>query len=322
MLLTLYLFPKNIYLSALSLAISILLKPYTAIVIFPNLLILSRQKKYLYSLLFFFLISIIPFIGWRLWIRQFPAGIPSSDWLFNNGVTTTFPSWFHGHNLSFFNKLIAFRPHWWRWLFYERIGNLIFGAFGLIPLFLGLAFKKNKTQIFSFGLITGIFIYFVTIAQGNIQHDYYQVLIIPSLSIISGFGYYYLFSFLFSSKVLSVSLLLITLSFSIYFSWDQIKGFYQIGHPQIISAGQKAQELLPKNSLVIAPYTGDTAFLYQTGFSGWPVEIYDIPNKIKSFPNQPIYLISVNYDQYTNSFISKYPIIFKNNDYIILKLSP
>jgi hypothetical protein len=322
MLLTLYLFPKNIYFSAFSLAIAILLKPYTAIIIFPTLLLFSRQKKYFLSLLPFFLISIIPFLAWRWWISRYPAGIPSSDWLFNDATTTTFPVWFHGYNLTFLNKLVALRPHWWRWLFYDRISNLILGAFGLIPLFLGLAYKKNKTQIFSFSLIIGIFLYFIIVAQGNIQHDYYQVLIVPFLAILSGFGYYYLINFLFSSKTTAIFLTLIIFIFSLYFSWDQIQGYYQIDRPQIVVAGQKAQEILPKNSLVIAPYTGDTAFLYQTGFSGWPVEIYDIPDKIVAFPNHPLYLVSVNYDQYTNSLIAKYPTVYKNNDYIILKLSP
>ena len=321
MVLTVYLFPINLYFSALAMAAAILLKPYTAIIIFPTLLLISFQKKYFFSLISFFLISILPFAAWRLWIHQFPAGIPSSDWLFNNATTATFPVWFHGHNLSFLNRLVAFRPHWWRWLFFDRIGNLITGAFGLIPLFLGLAYKKNKIQPMSFSLISGVFLYFVIVAQGNIQHDYYQVLIVPILSILSGLGYYYLINFLFKSRFLSFLLTFIIALFSVYFSWDQIKGYYQIDRPQIVQAGQTAQKFLPANSLVIAPYTGDTAFLYQTGFSGWPVEIYDIPQIISQFPDRPIYLVSVNYDDYTNSLIAKYPTIYKNNDYIILKLS-
>ena len=73
---------------------------------------------------------------------------------------------------------------------------------------------------------------------------------------------------------------------------------------------------------MIAPYNGDTAFLYQTGHQGWPTEIYDIPSQIKKFPNNPIYFVSVNYDQYTNTLMSQYPVVYKTPDYIILKLSP
>jgi 4-amino-4-deoxy-L-arabinose transferase-like glycosyltransferase len=329
MLLAVYLFKPAIILSGISLALAILVKPYTALIIFPSLLLFCFQKYKkninLWSLLVLFLFSaiiLLPFLWWRHWISQYPAGIPKSDWLLNNSDSTTFPNWFHGYNLTFLNKLVALRPHWWQWLFYDRIGNLILGAYGLIPLFLGLAYKKNKTQIFSFSLILGIFLYFIIVAQGNIQHDYYQVLIIPSLAVLCGFGCYYIVKFLFRSKILAVFILTVIFIFSSYFSWTRINGYYQINRPQIISAGQKAATILPANSLVIAPYNGDTAFLYQTGFSGWPTEIYDIPDKVKTYPANPIYLVSVNYDRYTNSLIPKYPVIFKNNDFIILKLSP
>lgn len=329
MLLALYLFKPSVILSGLSLALAILLKPYTALIIFPALLLFTFEKYHrkinfrsLLILILFSAISLLPFLWWRHWISQFPAGIPKSDWLLNDSDSTTFPNWFHGYNLTFLNKLVALRPHWWQWLFYDRIGNLILGAFGTIPLFLGLAYKKNKTQIFSFSLIAGIFLYFVIVAQGNIQHDYYQVLIIPILAILSGFGYYYIFHYLFDKKILSIILALVIFVFSVYFSGSQIIGYYQINRPQIIAAGQKAKALLPANSLVITPYNGDTAFLYQTGFRGWPTEVYDIPQQLKNFPGIPIYLVSVNYDQYTNSLIAKYPAVYKNNDYIILKLSP
>jgi hypothetical protein len=329
MLLSLFLFKPSIILSGVSLAIAILLKPYTALIIFPTLLLFTfdkyRQKisfRTLITLLIFSAVSLIPFWWWRRWISQFPAGIPKSDWLLNNSDSITFPNWFHGYNLTFLNKLVAFRPHWWTWLFYERISNLILGSFGLIPLFLGLSLKKNRTHIFSFSLILGILLYFVIVAQGNIQHDYYQVLIIPFLSILSGFGYFYIIKFLYKSKLVVIPIVFIIFTLSTFFSYQQIRGYYQINNPSIITAGQKARELLPQNSLIIAPYNGDTAFLYQTGFQGWPTEVYNIPDQIKNFPDNPIYLVSVNFDQYTNSLIGKYPAVYQNNDFIILKLSP
>lgn len=328
MLLSLYLFRFNIFFSALSLSLSILVKPYTAIIALPTIILFSAQKyfksinlKTLFLLISFTAITLIPFYLWRQWIGQFPAGIPKSDWLLNNSDSTTFPNWFHGYNLTFLNKMIAFRPHWFYWLFKERLANLILGTFGIIPLFLGLVYKKYQTQKFSFTLWLGIFLYFIVIAQGNIQHDYYQVLIIPFISIITGFGLYYISTFLFSSRFFSIFSILIISIFSIYFSYDQVKGYYQINNPKIIQAGNTAKALLPSNSLIVAPYTGDTAFLYQTGFSGWPVEIYDIDTILSEHPDNPIFLISVNYDQYTNSLIPKYPVVTRNSDFIILKLS-
>ncbi len=328
MLLGLYLFKINLLFSAISLSLSILIKPYTAIISLPTLIFFTRNyysknltKKNILLLLFFAVITIFPFILWRQWILQFPSGIPKSNWLLNNSDSTTFPNWYHGYNLTFLNKLVAFRPHWFYWLFKERLATLILGTFGIIPAFLGLAYKKGRTQIFSLTIILGILLYFIIIAQGNIQHDYYQVLIIPGISIITGFGFYYIFNYIFSNKFWAILSILIILIMSFYFSWNLVKGYYQINNPRILTAGAKAKEILPSNSLVIAPYSGDTALLYQTGFSGWPIEVYDIEKLINLFPNNNIYLVSVNYDQYTNSLIPKYQTVIKDKDFIILKLT-
>jgi hypothetical protein len=263
----------------------------------------------------------LPFILWRYWISQFPEGIPSSSWLLNNSHSQTFPNWYKGYNLSFLNKIIAFRPHWWYWLFQDRIGNLILGVYGIIPLFLGVAYQRKHYQSLALSLLAGIFVYFVIIAQGNIQHDYYQVLIIPSLSILCGVGYFYIYDLIFKSKILKIICLIIIFGLSTFFSYERVKEFYKINNPSIVSAGQVTKNILPTNSLIIAPYNGDTTLLFYTGFSGWPTEIYDIDQKISQHPNQPIYLLSTNNDKYTSDLTSKYPVINRTNDFIILKLS-
>lgn len=171
-------------------------------------------------------------------------------------------------------------------------------------------------------MLLGIIFYFVIVAQGNIQHDYYQILIIPFLSILLGFGYFYIIRFIFSSKILAYFSSFIIFVFSTYFSWSQIKDYYHINNPSIIAAGEKVNQITPKNSLIIAPYVGDTAFLYQTHRSGWPIEIYDFVPLIKAHPHNPIYLVSVNFDQYTNTVIPKFATVYKDNQFIILKITP
>lgn len=329
MLLSLYLFSKNILLSGVALGLSLLVKPYTGLIISPvfALLIVAQPTKYLTKkhliLLFVFsLITLAPFGLWRLWISQYPEGIPSSNWLLNNGVTTTFPAWFHGYNLSFLNKLIAFRPHWWHWLFQERLGVLILGIFGVIPLFIGLSYNKKFTRFVTLGLLIGIFVYFVVIAQGNIQHDYYQTLIIPSLSIIIGVGYFYISQFMFDGYFAKTLAILTIFVLSTYFSLDKVRGYYTINNPNLVSSARIANDILPKDGLIIAPNNGDTTLLFHTGHFGWPVEIYDIADKVKMYSPRPIYLLSLNYDKYTNDLMAKYPTISKDSNYIILKLSP
>jgi len=317
-----------IWISAIFISLSILCKPYTALISFPTLLFLSFQKfrhqinlKSFLSLFIFAIISLLPFALWRQWISHFPEGIPVNAWLFNNNPIPFLPEWYRGHNLTFFNKLVAFRPFWFKWLFFERLNKLILGSFGLIPLFLGFAYKKNHSQKISLSLILGVLLFFIIVAQGNIQHDYYQSLIIPSLSVIVGFGYYYTASFVFKSKIISYFSIALIFLFSFYFSLDQVKSYYKINNPTIVTAGEKIQQMIPQNALVIAPYNGDTAFLYQTKHSGWPTEIHELNELKLKYPQNPLYLVSVNFDQYTNNMTEKFKTLYKSDQFIILDLN-
>lgn len=75
----------------------------------------------------------VPVGLWRLWIGQFPQGVPPYDWLFNQGN-------------------IRFRPAFFRWIFAERIGRIILGFWGL-PLFgLGICLRPTKKAV---GFFTG-----------------------------------------------------------------------------------------------------------------------------------------------------------------------
>lgn len=327
--LTLYLFEVNLLLAAPFFALALLIKPYVGLILAPYFIVtLFRQKKLhlspvgLIKLIAFGLISLAPFVLWRLWINQFPEGIPQSNWLLNSGNTSTFPNWFHGYDLSFLNRLVAFRPHWWHWLFHDRLSGLILGSYGLIPLFLGVCYRKKYYQSAAFSFLVGILVYFIVIAQGNIQHDYYQVLIIPFVSILFGVGLSYIIRVIFTGRPIGYLVAMLILLFSFYFSLERVKEYYKINRPQIAEISRVVRQSIPSNSLVIAPNNGDTTLLYLLGYSGWPIEIYDFNKIITLHPHSPIYLVSINFDNYTNSLISKYPTISKSSDYIIFKISP
>jgi len=294
MLLSLYLFPKYFYFSALALALSILVKPYTALLLFP--FYFYYAKKFNKKTNFIFgLIAFLPFILWRLWINHFPTGVPASAWLFNEGN-------------------MRFHPAWWRWLFFERLGKMILGVFGVIPFYLGFFYKKNKTQTNSVLLSLGILLYFSVIARGNIQHDYYQVLTIPFISIISGFGLYYMYKYLSSYSTIIIFL------FAIAFSWYQIKDYYII-NKDIVTTGQIADQILPKDAWVLAPRNGDTTFIYQINRPGWPIEIYDVPALLNRYPNHKIYFVTVDNNDYASKLKSIYPAIINTDKLTILDLN-
>lgn len=238
-------------------ATAILLKPYALFFVLPFIVLAFNQfgigfiKKR--QLWLFALVSILPFILWRIWMSQYPEGIPDSKWLFNGGN-------------------IRFTGAFFYWLFADRVSRLILGYFGVALVILGFLRKFDKSMLFFLSFIVSSLLYMVVIAKGNVNHDYYQILIVPSLVIFMALGVDFLLKHggaLFP-KPLGYGLILICSVFSFMFGWYFIRDFFNINNPSIVEAGRAADKILPKDARIIAPYGGDTAFLYQTNRSGWP----------------------------------------------------
>ena len=294
-------------------ALALLTKPYAVFLIAPpcSYLVINQvwQKRknlaktlksfFPFLIIAFFMIA--PLILWRLWMKNFPAGIPSNVWLFNAGK-------------------MRFKPVWWRWLFYERIAKIILGGWGIFLLSLGLIVKRDeKADIFMASFLIGAFAYLITFARGNIQHDYYQLMIIPALCIYLGRGSSFLLYenkkkfYQWPAKLLFVIIFIFTIGFSFF----EVRGYYQINHPDIITAGQKADQTLPLNAKVIAPYQGDTAFLYQINRPGWPVITASLEEMIDKGAT---HYVAVNFDEVTKNIMKDYQVLEKTDHYVIIGL--
>ncbi|MFC1653813.1 ArnT family glycosyltransferase [Patescibacteria group bacterium] len=232
-------------------AIALLIKPVAMFFALPavylglkkcGLNLLKDKKSYLFIFLVF-----LPLVLWRYWISQFPEGVPAYLWLLNGND-------------------IRFKGAFFRWIFADRMGRLILGYWGL--LFFGLGFlKKAKSSFFGWWLFATM-MYLFTFATGNVQHDYYQIIIIPIISVYVAKG----ISFLLNQKTIKSKILLITsFGFMMAFSWYEVRGYYNINNPAIVEAGKFVDQSVESGALVIAPYQGDTAFLYQTNRRGWPI---------------------------------------------------
>ena len=293
--------------------LALLTKPYAvfimglpmAYLVLEKLLKERKDKKSLKKDLFLTILYVIflflPFFLWRNWMKNFPEGIPANEWLFNAGG-------------------MRLKPVWWRWLFYERIAKLILGGWGATFLVLGLTAKKSRrTDGFFYSLIAGAFLFLVVFARGNIQHDYYQALIIPALCLSLGRGANLLLENFEkkSSPFLRYCLTAICLLFTLLFSFFEVRGYYQINNPAIIEAGQRADIILPKDAKIVAPYGGDTAFLYQTNRPGWPAMTGSIDDMIKLGAT---HYVSVNFDEDTKRVMEKYPVLEKTERYVIVAL--
>jgi uncharacterized membrane protein len=283
--------------------LSLLIKPYVLFLSLPLIYLLLRKYKLntlgKIQIILFAILTFFPFFLWRIWMKQFPEGIPASGWLFNA-------------------ENIRFKGAFFYWLFADRIGRLILGYWGIFIFLLGIILKPTKKEgLFFFSWLTGIIIYFFIIAKGNVTHDYYQIITLPIISIYLAKGA----SFLLSPQKLfnhffSLIVFLICTSFALAFSWYHVRDFFNINHPEIVKAGRIADRLLPKNAKVIAPYKGDTAFLYQTRRKGWPIG-GEVEDKIKQGAN---FYITFGKDQETEELMKKYKIFFQTNDFLILDL--
>jgi hypothetical protein len=284
-------------------AITLLLKPFGVFLFLPlGYLCWEKggfnffRKPCFYIYLFF---SFLPFFLWRLWISQFPEGVPSFLCLLNEGG-------------------IRFKGAFFRWIFGERIGKLILGYWGLVLFVLGILTKPNKKEgWFFYWWLAAILIYFTIIAGGNVRHDYYQIIAIPIICIFLGKGAAFLLSgsrILFN-RAICYLLFAICILFMFAFSWYEVRGFFNINHPEIIEAGKAVDRLTPQNAKVIAPYNGDTAFLYQTNRQGWPAITDSVEYLISKGAN---FYVSVSFDQQTLELMKKYQVVEKTDNYVIL----
>lgn len=293
------------FMTLFSLTLSLLLKPTALIVLIPMagyfLVSSGKNFKTFTTSLLLPLIAIVPYYLWRRHIASYPAGIPASSWLFNsNGI--------------------RFKGAWFRWLFGERIGKMILGYWGLIPLGFGLlklGTDKKETMVYG-GLLLGSLAYLSVIATGNVQHDYYQIQIMPTVAILVGVGISYMISFKKGlAKIYPLILVSGVLCLSTALSWYDLKGFFWVNNRAMVEAGEYIDANTPIDALIIAPYQGDTAFLYQTNRRGWPIG-GDIEAKLKAGAS---YYVTTTRDQEFNDLKSKYSVLVENDRYSVLRLS-
>ena len=289
-------------------AIAFLIKPWAIFFFLPllysaftNGFFKKDKRKRLMEFLLLSLIALLPFILWILWILQQPQGIPASGWLMNSDH-------------------IRFRPAFWWWLISERMGREILGATGLVLFTIGLLIKP-KVNFFMHIWFISLFLYFVIFATGNIRHNYYQYVFVPIGAVFLTQGFVSLISGVkdFLPRIWTIILAFLFLPMAFYFSWHQVQGFYQINNPVIIEAGKTADRILPKDAVVVAPYNGDTAFLYQTNRKGWPVTALPLQELVADYG--VTHFISTERDDKTNWVLRHFLILENNPKFVIADLT-
>ncbi len=293
--------------SAVFFALALLIKPYLGFYLFPIAYLavkkygvksFLKRKNVIFGTIIFFLIAFLPFAIWRVWEAKFPEGIPFYTWAFNGNH-------------------IRFRPSFWYWIFGERLGHLILGSLGLIPFTFGILHTKVKNY-FVHALLAGALFYVIAVADANTMHDYYQILIIPAIALGLAAGSIYLWSQKIFNTLLARLILVFSVGVMLITGWNQISGNYNINHPEILTAGAEVDKITPKDAIVIAPYNGDTAFLYATKRWGWPAIDDSVDNIIAKGAS---YYVSVNLsDGDTKMIESRFKTVEKTDKFIIINL--
>lgn len=286
-------------------AVAFLIKPWAIFFFLPlfySVYIRNNNKKFWIKFFLFTAAALFPFVLWRLWILQQPEGIPASGWLLNGDG-------------------IRFRPAFWWWLISERIGREILGATGLVLFTIGLLIKPKNGNFFMHIWALSLFLYFAVFATGNVRHNYYQYIFVPVAAVFFARGFLGLIRGIpgFLPRFWTIILALSFLPLSFYFSWLQVKGFYQINNPVIIEAGKLADRILPKEAEVVAPYNGDTAFLYQTNRPGWAVVALPLSQLVTDYG--ATHFISTTRDDKTNWVLRHFQVLEDNPKFIIADLT-
>lgn len=290
--------------SALFTSLALLLKPYALFFMLPivylafnkyGLQLFRKWQLYLFSI-----ISVVPFILWRIWMLQYPEGIPQSLWLFNGGN-------------------IRFKGAYFYWVFGERIGKIILGYWGLPILVMGIMSKVKRNKLFFYTFLASSVIYVLVIAKGNVQHDYYQYPILSTLAIFLGLGGDYLlrgkdFSYRFVSFIVFVFCTVLT----IFLSWYYIRDYYNINNPNMLKAAKEVDKILPKDAKVLANYEGDATFLYYTNRKGWASYQTDAIGMRKLGAD---YIALVNPRPSDFEYAKGYKVILSTKDYAIIDLT-
>ena len=166
-----------------------------------------------------------------------------------------------------------------------------------------------------------MFLFIIIFATGNVRHDYYQIIFVPIACIILAKGFIFLIKgeSLFIPRIWTIIMGVLFLPLTFYFGWKEVGGFYQINNPAILEVGKRADDILPKNAVVVAPYNGDTAFLYHINRPGWPVVAFPMEELIKKYG--VTYYVSTTKDAKTSWVMRHFAIIEEGKNYVIADLT-
>lgn len=294
-------------LSLITYAVSILVKPtagFYGLAIACMFFRMFRFKLVMKWQPYVFLgLALAPFIVWRMYISQFPVGIPASSWLITHVNT------WEGQ------KNIFFKPAFFRWIFFERIGIMMFGAYLSFFFILGALTKPKKYLLHV--ILACAFIYLFTFQGGNVQHEYYQTILLPAFALFIGAGASWIIQNgqLFIHPLITYATIIVTFAFAFSFSYYRVKDFY--GYPQdLVQIANVIKTLTKPTDKIVTDRLGDTTLLYLADRRGSPA----IHKNLTELKNDGYkYLVTQSKDKMKELKEQGYVFLFENDQFAVVK---
>ena len=189
------------------------------------------------------------------------------------------------------------------------------GGYLTVFMILGVITKHKKYLLISF--IVSALAYILVFQGGNLQHEYYQTLILPVLAMMIGVG----IDFVFNNKkelihpILMSIFVFALIGFSFYFSYFKVIGYYQYSQ-ELVQEANIISSLTNLEDKIVTDRTGDTTLLYLSNRRGAPA-IYKEPIDLKSLGYK--YLITSS-DTQIKRMGSDYKVIFENEKFTLFRL--
>jgi len=297
--------------SAVSFSLGLLVKPTVIFYLLPIVYLFYRKFKlgfliklpfYLYSA-----ILVIPIYLWRKYIQSYPEGVAASGWL----LTLV--------NTPEGLKNIFFKPAFFRWIFYERLSNIILGGYMTAFFILGALKKPKNLFLPSVGMAA--LVYLFTFQGGNVQHEYYQILIFPALAVFVGLG----FSFIVKNSkqlitpFLVYPIIIAIVGFSFFFSFYKVRDYY--GYSQdLVNIAQIIKTLTNPSDRIVTDTVGDTTLLYLADRRGFPAPTVSFPELKKLGMSYFVTQKQEVIDSLKNDRKNKLEVVFESDKFAMFRL--
>ena len=193
----------------------------------------------------------------------------------------------------------------------------ILGGFLSVPFILGIISRQKRYFLHS--ILLSALAYLLVFQGGNVQHEYYQILILPAIALAVGLGVNLLISHIemFNSRLVLLGTLVTIFILSFYFSYFRVKDDYS--YPQdLVQIANIIKTLTKQEDKIVTDRLGDTTLLYLADRRGAPGVYKSIP-ELKN--DNYKYLVTANKDlikQMKTEYNER--VLFENEQFTLFEL--